>query len=150
MGSLWNGIFFITLGSVLTLVFLLVLKKTYQRWTEKVLELFKGKKIIAASMSANFFGQESLGFKQIRGNGVLVLADEELYFRLWIPKKELRISSKQIIDVQSPRSHLGKTKFMPLLKILFKNDKGANDSIAWAVDNLPYWKETLDRIIKND
>lgn len=81
---------------------------------------------------------------------MLILIEDELYFQLWLPKKEIRISNKQIIDVQSPRIYLGKTQFMPLLKIVFKNNNGKDDSVAWAVDNLPYWKETLEKIISKN
>ena len=148
MIKFFHGLFLVMMGSALTIIALLLLKSLYQKWTKTVLSKFKGQKLIAASISANFFGQESLGYKQFRGNGVLVLTEKELYFELCMPKKEIHILNSDIIDVESPKTHLGKTKFMPLLKIIFKNKKGQDDSVAWVVDNLPYWKETLEAIIK--
>ena len=51
------------------------------------MEKFKDEKVLGAFGSENFFGQESLGLGQIRGNGVLVLTEKELYFEMWHPKK---------------------------------------------------------------
>lgn len=56
MINLFNGIFLVILGAVFALFALIFSKKAYQNWTKKILTKFKGKKIIAAAMTANFFG----------------------------------------------------------------------------------------------
>ena len=89
--------------------------------------------------SANCFGVESGGYGQIRGNGVLALTDEELYFLMWIPKREIRIPLEDVIEVSTPKTHLGKTKMQPLLKISFTNREGESDSVAWLVPDLEDW-----------
>lgn len=46
---------------------------------------------------------------------------------MWIPKKKLIIPLNSIIKIITPKSHLGKTKFRSLLKVIFKNE---SDSVA--------------------
>jgi len=43
-----------------------------------------------------------------------------------------------------------KSVFKPLLKVIFKNEKGNYDSAAWLVHDLNRWNEILnDLILKN-
>jgi hypothetical protein len=93
--------------------------------------------------SANGFGVQSDGYGQIRGNGVLALTDEELYFLMWIPRREIRIPLDDITDIATPKSHLGKTKMQPLLKVSFVNRDGDDDSVAWLVPELEDWERDV-------
>ena len=70
---------------------------------------------------SNFSGLESEGVWKIRGNGLLLLTEEELFFGMWKPKKDLSISVKFIIKVSNPKSNLHRSVFKPLLKITFKD-----------------------------
>ncbi len=85
---------------------------------------------------ANFFGQESGGVMQMRGNGTLVLTAIELYFERWLARKEYRIPLNAIQAIETPTSYLGKTNFRPLLKVVFKDEAGNTDSMAWLVRDL--------------
>ena len=93
--------------------------------------------------SANFFGIESEGMTQMRGNGTLILTDEELYFQMWIPGRELSIRLDRISGTDIVKKHLGKTKLRPLLKVIFRNRKGEHDSAAWLVENPRVWISEL-------
>ncbi|HDH51749.1 MAG TPA: hypothetical protein ENH04_10130, partial [Nitrospirae bacterium] len=77
------------------------IKKELEKRSQEVLQRFRDKKVLGVSAEANFFGQESRGMKQIRGNGILILTDEELYFQMLFPKKELTILVNSIIGVES-------------------------------------------------
>ena len=91
-----------------------------------------GDSIKLIDSGANFFGQESSGLKQIRGNGMLVLTDQELVFLMYMPRKEVVIPLSKIKEISNPKSFLGKTKFQPLLKVDFtQNDSINQDSMAW-------------------
>ncbi len=107
-----------------------MLKKTFRRQAEEVLNRFQDRKIYRSSSGANFFGLESLGQRQFRGNGILVLTEKELYFEMLLPKKEINIPLRNIVKIETPKSHLHKTKFKPLLKVIFKNDIGEIGSVA--------------------
>jgi hypothetical protein len=86
--------------------------------------------------AAMFFGQESKGVTQLRGNGTLLLTERELYFRKWVPMTEYVIPLRSITAIETPKGHLGKTYGKPLLKVSYQRDDGQPDSIAWYVRDL--------------
>jgi hypothetical protein len=92
---------------------------------------------------ANSFGVESAGKRQVRGNGSLALTEEELVFAQWVPDRIVRIPRASIIEVTTPRSHLGKTMFRKLLKVTWETESGAPDSIALLVRDLDAWVEAV-------
>jgi len=104
--------------------------------------------VILKSMGVNFFGQESIGSAQIRGNGTLILHENALYFKRWAPKKEFIIPISKIEAIETPRSHLGKHITRPLLKVVFINESGQYDSIAWWVRKLDKWILALEGLIQ--
>lgn len=58
--------------------------------------------IILYSPSANFFGQESKGLKQIRGTGALVLTENELIFEMGKPKEKFKTPLVSIKGIETP------------------------------------------------
>ncbi|MBK5113076.1 MAG: hypothetical protein KGD59_07930 [Candidatus Heimdallarchaeota archaeon] len=111
----------------------------FAKRSRSILEKFEEKNIIRYSNGANFFGQESLKLKQVRGNGVLVLTPKELYFEMWLPKRVYQIPIDSIIDIEVTKWHLRKTKSRDLLKVIFTNPTGETDSSAWIVRELDLW-----------
>ncbi len=105
------------------------------------------RKILLKSRGANFFGQESKGVSQMRGNGNLFLYENELFFKQWVPKKNISIPIDKIHSVEVIKSHLLKTKAVPLLKVIFENEKSQNDSIAWFVRKLDKWISTINSLL---
>jgi len=133
---------------ILLIMLMNAAKKAQAKKAEEVLEKFKDKKVLSVKSNANFFGQESLGYKQARGNGVLVITEEELYFEMWLPKKTFSVPLKSITSIETPKSHLGKTKGRPLLKIIFKSEKEEEDSMAWLTGDLAKYKNLLESLLK--
>ena len=116
----------------------------------EIMEKFKDKKVLGAYGNAMFFGQESRGITQIRGNGVLVLTETELYFEMWFPKRILQIPFNSIQRIETPKSHLGKTRNKKLLKVVFINESGEIDSVAWFIrKRVEEWVVALEKIIQN-
>jgi hypothetical protein len=95
--------------------------------------------------AAGFFGQQSRGAMQIRGNGTLILTDSELIFEMWLPSREFRIPLASIESLENPMSFLGKSRFTPLLKIVFIDERGNKDSMAWQVRDLSGWMQQIDK-----
>lgn len=89
--------------------------------------------------SANSFGQQSLGVLQIRGFGKLTLDAHILHFVMLLPHREWHIPLSTIVRIETPKSHLYKSQAVPLLKVVFRNSSGQEDSIAWRVGNLQEW-----------
>ncbi|MBN1801594.1 MAG: hypothetical protein JW891_08830 [Candidatus Lokiarchaeota archaeon] len=107
-----------------------------------------GRKIILKFRGANFFGQESKGVAQIRGNGNLILYKNELFFKQWLPKKIISIPLKKIKSVDTTSFHIYRYTGRPLLKVVFENEKGQNDSVAWIVGMLDRWITTINSLIQ--
>lgn len=85
---------------------------------------------------ALFFGQQSRGVTQMRGNGTLIVTDSEVIFQQWVTNKEFRIPLSAIQSIENPTSFLGKWQGVPLLKINFLDDSGQPDAMAWRLRDL--------------
>ncbi len=120
-----------------------MLKRIFKNRINEIHEKYKDKDILIADDMSNFFGLESLGVWKVRGNGVLLLTEEELFFGMWKPRKDLMIPIQSIIEVTNPKSHIHKSVFRPLLKIIYRDENGETDSAAWYVRKLDEWNETL-------
>ncbi len=94
--------------------------------------------------SASFFGQESRGAPQMRGNGTLILTDSELIFEMWVGSSQFRVPLSSIRSVENPQSFLGKSRLTPLLKVAYRNEQGADDAMAWHVADLAGWMRQLE------
>jgi hypothetical protein len=106
-----------------------------------------GKKFPSAKLiipGVNFYGQESKGKMQMRGNGTLVLTEEEIYFEQLVPRREFRIPLSAVQAVETPSSFLGKTNFRPLLKVVFKNDGGQTDAMGWIVPDVEGTQQAVE------
>ena len=88
-------------------------------------------------------GLRSSGRGQIRGTGTLVLTDEDLRFRQWVPNRETRIPLAAITDVGRERWWLGKAVGRPLLRVTWVADGGSEDAMAWQVRDLDAWLADL-------
>jgi hypothetical protein len=148
-----GNVLWIVLAAVVFVVVLLLILFKFVRGLQskraaEVMAKFEGRKVYGVTSNANFFGQESKGRGQVRGNGVLVLAEGELYFEMWTPKRSLRIPFAFIQGVEQARSHLGKRRSgPPLLKVLFTNEKGQPDSAAWQLGKFEEWKSSIEKAL---
>jgi hypothetical protein len=109
----------------------------------------QGREVIRQTFAANSFGLESLGARQIRGNGALILTREELVFIMAFPRRETSIPLDTIASVSLPRSHLGKTALRPLLHVAFRGPSG-DDALGLAVKDPEGWKQAIEQLINPD
>lgn len=86
--------------------------------------------------NALFFGQESRGAAQMRGNGTLVLTDSELVFEQWVVNRTFRVPYSAIVAIETPRAFLGKSQGVKLLKVAYRDEAGNPDALAWRVRDL--------------
>lgn len=93
--------------------------------------------------SANFFGQQSKGVGQVRGNGTLLITKDALVFEMWLPQHELVIPLQSITGIDTPKSFLGKSQFVPLLMVEFTNADGEADAAAWRVPDIDAVRQAL-------
>jgi hypothetical protein len=102
-----------------------------------------GQKIVHRE-GANFFGQQSKGMGQVRGNGLLILTQRKLVFRQFVPSKWFEIPLSWVSNIAHPRSYLGKSKGMQLLVVNYTNVDGVKDAMGWAVNNLDVWTDLIN------
>jgi hypothetical protein len=133
---------------VLLLILLGIARLLEKRRAQQVLARFAGQEVLGLTSNALFFGRESLGMAQVRGNGGLVLTPEQLFFEMWAPRRQVAIPVGSIGAITTPKSHLGKSRFRPLLKVEYKNEAGNADSCAWLVRNLETWRAALERLVQ--
>jgi len=119
----------------------------FRKKSNKIVESYAHLGIIKKCEGANFFGQESLGVRQVRGNGVLLLTNDELIFEYWVPKRILRIPISKIHGLEQTKWHLKKTKGVNLLKVRFTNKENEEDSGAWWVTDIEDWNKFLESLI---
>ncbi|BCX03313.1 MAG: hypothetical protein KatS3mg053_1251 [Candidatus Roseilinea sp.] len=81
---------------------------------------------------------------QMRGNGILVLTDDELIFEMWLGGTELRIPLRSIQSLETPTTFLGKSRLMPLLKVVYTTPHGTTDAVAWQVSDLGGWMRQIN------
>lgn len=125
-------------------------KRIFKNRINEIYHKYKEKQILIADDISNFFGLESAGVWKVRGNGVLLLTEEDLFFGMWKPKKDLLIPVKSIIDITNAKSHMHKSVIKPLLKITFRNDNGEIDSAAWYVRKLDEWNKILELLLSDN
>ncbi len=150
MGTVQNvNIFFfigliILLLSVVGLAMLMRHVRKARRDIDDVISTrFQRDEILCLDSRAVFFGIASCRYAQIRGNGVLVLTGDELFFRRLLPEMELSIHIENIVKVDTPRSFLGKSIFKPLLRVDYRTPSGQMDAAAWYVRNLHEFRKYL-------
>ncbi len=129
------------------LVFLLAKLRQVRGVREaEVAERLKGDTILFQDRSANFFGQESRGRTQVRGNGILTVTDKGVHFLMWVPRRETAIPTASITGIEHVRSHLGKAIARKLLKVGYTNDEGRPDSGAWYTRDLDAATRAVEEI----
>ncbi len=92
---------------------------------------------------ANFFGEESRGPAQMRGNGGLVLTRDALVFHMLVPERTITVPLEDIRDVSLVRSHLGKRVGRDLVHVRYAVPDGT-DAIAWFVRDPATWRRELE------
>ena len=123
----------------------------WKMFSERIEEFMQkhSKNSVRMKGDANFFGIESHGVTQIRGNGILLINDTDLVFGMFQPKNDFLFPLTRIEKVEFADSHLNKTIFQPLLKVFFTDEAGNSDSVAWWVANPTEWKNILEQYLKN-
>jgi hypothetical protein len=110
--------------------------------SDRVASLLDRAALVIEDRRAQFYGRESLGRTQTRGNGHLALTDQQLVFTMWVPAKTVTIQRDSITSVETRRGFLGKTGGARLLCVSW-TDPAGTDRGAWRVRDLDAWLSAL-------
>ena len=135
----------VTVAIILGVVFTVLWQRMDTSGTSRIQERFPTEQILRSETTANFFGLQSRGRGQIRGNGALVLTPNELWFSRFVKRDDIEIPLSQIVAVDLVDSHLGKRIIgQQLLYVEFTTDSQSDtDAIAWAVTDLNGWQNAI-------
>lgn len=124
----------------LVIVMIPVRRRARRGEEELARELGPGSRRIA---TVRGLGLESRGRGQVRGTGTLALSVDELRFRQWVPRREVRVPLTDVTDIETPRWWLGKTVGRRLLCVRWRTEDGGEDAMAWEVPDLEAWLADL-------
>ena len=125
---------------VLALVLLPIRRRARRTEADVAAELGDG---VRRSEQVLGLGLESRGRGQVRGNGLLALGEDELVFRMLVPRRETRIPLAGVTAVGSERTWLGKWIGVRLLRVRWRTPEGGEDAMAWRVRDLDAWIAAL-------
>ncbi|MFC8528107.1 hypothetical protein [Nocardia sp. NPDC057227] len=129
-------------GGVIALTVVLVTGRVKRSSANAVETAFAPGEVLRSDAMANYFGWESKGGKQIRGNGALVLTGQRLWFRRAGSSEPLEIPLTAVTGVDVVRSHNGKSVRQDLLRISVDGD-----SVAWWVREPKVWEGHLRSLL---
>lgn len=104
---------------------------------------YKPKDIICHDNLVHYLGMDLVEGKQTRGKGILVLAEDELYFLRLHPRLELCIPLKRMKRIMTPLRFLDISSPTPLLMVSFQDEDGALCSVAWKIRDVASFAESL-------
>lgn len=119
------------------------MRKIRKECRETLAGRYDSKEIVCHDNLAHYLGMESFEGKQTRGKGVLILAQSELYFLRLHPRMELCIPLKRIKRIVTPTVFLDVAAPSPLLQINFQEEDGSTNSVAWKVQNVDSFTQSL-------
>ncbi len=119
------------------------LKRVQDEIKELIAQRFAGQEIRLRDKLALHMAQQSCGYSQKRGNGELILTDQELFFAMTLPKKIISIPLRAIGEIERPTRMCGQSIMKPLLKVNFTTDTGEHDAVAFHVKELDRWESEI-------
>jgi len=137
------AILWILLGTlaVSTVIAILIVRRNRMRAGRRLAEV-PGP--VLRSAAATSLGLESQGSAPERGTGTLVLTAAEVAFAQWQPDRLVRIPRTSISEVDTTRTHLGKTMSSDLLRIRWTDAAGnGDDTVAFFVRDVDPWLTDL-------
>lgn len=148
LGLTIAAVVIVVVGVSLAIFFNIFSKQMKTSGVERIQERFPTEQILLSDTSANFFGLESRGSFQIRGNGALVLTQDELWFSPFINKENISIPTEKIQVVRLVDSHLGKRILgRQLIYVQFQGSQGL-DSAAWLVEDPNSWQSAIASLLE--
>ena len=135
----------ISVAFVIVFILMMQLRMKQMQQATHVLDEYQLEKTIAYTSAANFIGIESVGVRQVRGNGFLLLTDTNLVFERLAPKLRVKIPVRKIQRVDLVQSFLGKRNVKAILRVVYLNDEAQLDSMGILVRETERWQ----RLIKN-
>lgn len=132
----------------LVIYFFVRLKRRQDEMEANFQKRFSCKKIRFMDKHAIYIARESDGYSHFRGQGYLVLTEDELYFERELVKKIIEIPIDSIVKVDKTKRLAGQGPGM-MLKVVFNTQDGQQDAVAWKVKDLERWIDEISLIARD-
>ena len=114
----------------------------------RVKEKVKGQTLIMPVEHIMFRAVESSGYSQSSGMGYITLTEEYLYFELILLDLVITVPIDELKGAEFVRRLKGVSPIKQMLRIIFTNENGEEDSIAINVKDMERWKKTILKICR--
>jgi len=118
-------------------------KNSLKEWKKE----YPGAQVIYISNGANcasFPGEKV----NLRGNGLLILTPDSIHFKLWAPRKSLRIPIHKIFTVDTVRKFAGRLGRVRMLHVAYETESGSLYETTWALPGAETWVDTIRELKK--
>ena len=136
----------IVIGVSLIVWFFWFLWRRQKLVMDRVEGKLKGEKVIMPTEHIRFRALESSGYSQTDGMGYIALTEEFLYFELILLDLVITVPTNRLCGVEFVRRLKGVSPVRKMLRIMFINENGKNDSIAINVNDMEQWKSEISKI----
>lgn len=102
-----------------------------------------------AVLMATFAGATTdAGRVRVRGNGILVVLPDKLYFKKWLVGTEYTIPLRSIQSIELVKQFMGRHSLTPTLKVNFMAENGQAAAIGWSVRDAESVKQQIETLMK--
>ena len=139
----------ILIGTSLLVWFFYFLWRRQNLILERVEGKISGQKVIMPTEHIMFRAVESSGYSQTSGMGYIALTENFLYFELVLLDLVITVPTTRLQGAEFVRRLKGVSPIRKMLRIMFTNENGEDDSIAINVKEMEHWKNAISDICGN-
>ena len=136
----------IFLGTSLLVWFFYFLWQRQQLMLARVERKIKGQNVIMPTEHIRFRAVESSGYSQASGMGYIAITENFLFFELVVLDLTITVPTSRIQGAEFVYRLKGVSPGKKMLRIMFVNENGEDDSIAINVKEMEHWRNTIENI----
>lgn len=130
-------------GVSLFVWFFYFLWRRQQLTRKRVEKNIEGQNVIMPVEHMMFRAVESSGYSQTSGMGYMALTENSLYFELVVLDLAITVPTSMLRGAEFVRRLKGVSPVRRMLRIMFVNEEGEEDSIAVNVKEMERWKNAI-------
>lgn len=140
----------VLIGASLLVWFFYFLWRRQNLVMERIEGKIKGQKVIMPTEHIMFRAVESSGYSQSSGMGYIAFTEEFLYFELVLLDLVITVPISRLQGAEFVYRLKGVSPGRQMLRIMFINEKGEDDSIAINVKEMERWKKVISGVCNNE
>jgi len=113
---------------------------------ERVTQKISGQKIIMPTEHIMFRAVESSGYSQSSGMGYIALTEKFLYFELILLDLVITVPTPMLKGAEFVKRLKGVSPGRKMLRIIYTNKQGEDDSIAINVKDMERWRKVISDV----